>query len=274
MFELSFDLMDELTPSQKTAATRVVEKIDTTEQLSPVEWYEAAKAAGCNALFTLEYSVVSIDEFNALKEKIEYLKDVYWGTDIPDVQVVHHTYLEINDGHVELPECVQTEEEYDLAHFMTALDVNKKHYIRLPHNMRNKSCVVFKIPARIPVLTDRVFTKGEVKQARREKKYNHEGAYRTISRILNFIAAMYNVRQYYTGHPLRGINQNSHNVIHYDEYLYNIKYKHEDTLSNMFGINFADDIRAVIGGFKLCGIGAGVMDKCIARWKAKYIKQE
>ena len=90
MFELCYDILDELTePREINAAQVVVEQdVETQDSMTPEEFYSKFKELFCTHIFAINLMRYKSMDVRRVKENIQYLSEHYFGKCELDVQVV------------------------------------------------------------------------------------------------------------------------------------------------------------------------------------------
>ena len=90
MFELCYDILDELTePREINAAQVVVEQdVETQDSMTPEEFYNKFKELFCTHIFAINLMRYESMDVRRVKEDIQYLSEHYFGKCGLDVQVV------------------------------------------------------------------------------------------------------------------------------------------------------------------------------------------
>lgn len=131
MFELTYDILDDLECiSPKSSVEKILdaedERIAVFENMTPVEWYDAARERGCNCMFTISfiYSKHYKDNVYIIGETLNDLVYRYFGDNLK-VQAVY--FEEDIDSDIVLPDDVRKEERIDTFNFLG-------HQVKSLHN--------------------------------------------------------------------------------------------------------------------------------------------
>jgi len=144
MFELKYDILDDLEARELNAARQVADEEE--HLLTPKEWYDECRRTGVNAVFAIyapyrlfhpsggyDFDIDRfVEAYNSIKERF------FRG--LPDVQVVHH---EKNYLNVVLPDWIQTETDLDSFDFLCN---------RVDPKINEDDIIIFKIPCKIDIV--------------------------------------------------------------------------------------------------------------------------
>lgn len=90
MFELCYDILDELAESREINAAQVVveQNVETQDSMTPEEFYNKFKELFCTHIFAINLMRYESMDVRRVKEDIQYLSEHYFGKCGLDVQVV------------------------------------------------------------------------------------------------------------------------------------------------------------------------------------------
>jgi hypothetical protein len=144
MFELKYDILDDLEARESNAARQVADEEE--HLLTPKEWYEECRRTGVNAVFAIyaPYRLFHLSggynfDIDRFVEAYNDIKERFF-RGLPDVQVVHH---EKNYLNVVLPDWIQTETDSDSFDFLCN---------RVDPKINEDDTIIFKIPCKIDIV--------------------------------------------------------------------------------------------------------------------------
>ena len=164
MFELTYDILDDLEARECNAASQICSNSVTNifENMTPAEWYDAARESGCNVMFTCSFLIGQRPKDNIYVIG-DFLNDIVYRF-FGDTLKVQPVYLDNTiDDDIYIPEDIQKEEKIDAFNFL---------------GFRLQPCqnrVIFKIAVKLDL---------------------EHPKYHTVKKVLNFLASLGSFKGY------------------------------------------------------------------------------
>jgi len=189
MFELTYDILDDLEARECNAASQICSNSVTNifENMTPAEWYDAARESGCNVMFTCGFFLDKCQ--NGIYIIGDFLNDIvyrFFGETLK-VQPVYYEGTISDD--IDIPDDVQKEEEIDAVDFLG---------FRL-HPRYNQ--VIFKIAVKLDL---------------------EHPKYKTVKKVLNFLASLSSFK-IFLSRTIYFVHQNGFTELASDEAIYRTK---------------------------------------------------